>query len=334
MFCGIDTHKRTLSACIVDSVGRQRSARSFANTPKGHADLSGWVREHQVVRVGIEGSGSYGLVLAHTLLSVGERVVDVPANRTAQTRKTLRSRGKDDPSDALAIARLAASDEPLVQLKTDPIARDLQLLDEHRQSLVRERVQLLNRVHADLVILCPGQTLQLRSTPALLRCLDHISALDNVQADLTRERIARVLQLAEQIKHVEHKTQHLLDRCGTSLTSLTGVGPTLAATVIGQTGNVDRYKTCDQFAAANGTAPIPASSGQTQRHRLNRFGNRRLNYAIHQMAIVQLRYEPRAQAYVDKHIKLGKSRKEAIRCLKRRLSDVLYRQMQRDLLTK
>ena len=334
MFCGIDTHKRTLAACIVDQVGRQRSGRSFANTPEGHAQLAAWVRELRTERIGIEGSGSYGFVLAQTLLAAGERVVDVPANRTARARKALSKRGKDDPADALAIARVTAGDEPLVELKTCPVAGDLQLLDEHRQQLVRERVRLLNRVHSDFVILRPGERIELKSSPAALRrCIDLLTPASNVQATLARQRLERLLVLITEIDEVNKRTSALLDHSGTTLTTLRGIGPTLAATIIGQTGNIDRYKTCDQFAAANGTAPIPASSGQTQRHRLNRFGNRRLNYAIHQMAIVQLRYDPRAQAYIDKHIKLGKSRKEAIRCLKRRLSDVVWRQMRQDHLT-
>lgn len=333
MFCGIDTHKRTLAACIVDGLGRQRSARSFANTAEGHAQLVAWVRQLGVERLGIEGSGSYGFVLAQALLAAGERVVDVPANRTARARTALSKRGKDDPADALAIARVTAGDDQLAELKTCPLARDLQLLDEHRQQLVRERVRLLNRVHSDFVILRPGERIEIKTSPAALRrCIDLITPATSVQATLARQRLERLLMLISEIDEVNKRITTLLTESRTTLTTLRGIGPTLAATIIGQTGNIDRYKTCDQFAAANGTAPIPASSGQTQRHRLNRFGNRRLNYAIHQMAIVQLRHDPRAQTYIDKHIKLGKSRKEAIRCLKRRLSDVIWRQMRADLL--
>lgn len=334
VFCGIDTHKRTLAACIVDGIGRQRSSREFDNSPEGHARVAAWLRQHEVERIGIEGSGCYGYVLAQTLAAMDMNVVEVPAHRTAGMRKTLRERGKNDPADALAIARLTASEEPLVALKTCSKSRDLQLAEDYRRDLVRERVSLANRVHADLMILAPGKPVPLRpSRVSVLRCMDLLPTTDSVHARVTRRRLERLLELTIEIAAFDKDIAKLIEESGSTLTSLNGVGVTLAATIIGQTGNIDRYPTANHFAAANGTAPIPASSGKTQRMRLNRGGNRRINYALHQMALVQASFDPRAREYIAKHRAAGKTHKEAMRCLKRKLSDIVWKQMRADALT-
>ena len=334
MFCGIDTHKRTHVACIVDSTGRARSERSFPNSSSGFSQLAAWLRTHQVARTGIEGSGSYGFALAQELVRLGIAVEDVPANRTSQARKSLARQGKDDPGDALAIARVVASGDPLVQIKTNELARDIRLVNEHRQRLVKDRTATINAIHAAMVILAPGTKIEIKTSRiGIQRCLDQITRDTTVHADVTRDQIQHLITLNERIASASKRLKALIEKTESTLTSLPGVCENVAATIIGEVGDIRRYKTASQFAAANGTAPIPASSGSTQRMRLNRGGNRRLNNALYTMALVQYRFDPRAQAFIDKHRTQGKSFKEALRCLKRHLSNVIYKTMLQDALT-
>lgn len=334
MFCGIDTHKYTHAACIVDSTGRSRSAQSYPNSPEGFSQLAAWLCKHQVTRTGIEGSGSYGFALAQELVRLGIAVEDVPANRTSQARKSLARQGKDDAGDALAIARVVASGDPLVQIKTNALARDIRLLNEYRQRLVKDRTATINAIHAAMVILAPGTKIQIRiSRVGIQRCLDQIARDTAIHADVTRDQIQHLITLNERISSTGKRLKSLVEQTETTLMTLAGVGENVAATIIGEVGDIRRYKTAAQFAAANGTAPIPASSGNTQRMRLNRGGNRRVNNALYTMALVQYRFDPRAQAFIDKHRAQGKTFKEALRCLKRHLSNVIYKTMLRDALT-
>lgn len=334
MIFGIDSHKRSLYVCGVDALGRERVRAEFPNDPAGHRALARFCRAHAPGerRFGIESAGAYAYALARMLLAAGEQVAEVPPGRADRERRRAR-RGKSDAIDALAIARVAAREEALPLLREDPAARDLRLVADYRAQLMSERVRTANRLHADLVQLRPGyqeRCPELSGAPALRTAAGLLRGQRSLQGELARARLASVRRLDAEIAACERRLRTLVAASGTRLTELCGVGPVIAARIIGEVGEVSRFGTRDQFAMANGTAPIPASSGPRVRHRLNRGGNRRLNWAIHLIALTQARCDPRARAYIARRRAEGRTGREAIRALKRHLSDVVYRHLVAD----
>lgn len=331
---GIDAHKSSLAVCLVDELGRELAQEEFGNDAAAHRALCAWVERLAPGerRFGVEGSGWVGRSLACFLLERGEQVVDVRGSLTDWQRRRLRGQGKSDPRDALAIARVTAREE-LPAVRADSPSRDLKLLSDYRCQLVAERIRVANRLHVDLVSLRPGYERQLRtlSSSARLEQAEQLLAGEpSVQALLARRRIEQLRRLDAEIKQLGRELRDLVRESGSGLPALAGVGEVIAARIIGEVGDVRRIASKSRFARLNGTAPIPASSGQTRRHRLNRGGNRRLNHAIHMIALTQARMDPRARAYVERRRAEGKSRRDAIRALKRHLSDVVYQQLRHD----
>ena len=333
---GIDTHKATLAVSAVDELGRELDRTTVRNDRRGHAVLARWAaRLGSERRIGIEGSGGFGAVLAQTLLAAGESVFEVPATLTARERRRLRGHGKSDPGDALAIARVAARETtlPIVQAWTS--TDDLRLIVVARDELLAERTRVANRLHADLLVLEPGygdrvpNLVAARHLGAVARLL---GGKTDVRAQLAKTRLARLRTIDRQVALFESQLGVLVATSGSTLPSLPGIGVLVAAKLIGEVGDVRRLRSAAAFASYSGTAPVPASSGQTQRHRLNRGGNRQLNRALHTMALVQIRTHPLAQAFIARRTAEGKSWREATRCLKRHLADVVYRTMKSDLL--
>lgn len=334
MFVGIDSHKDTLAACRVDASGRQLGAAVFANTAAGHRQLHRWaLAEGRIERFGIEGAANLGAGLARALLTDGETVCEVPCALTVRERGRLRRSGKSDPGDALAIARVTAREADLPPARQAGPSEDLKVLSDYRDELVVERNAQANRLHADLAIVCPGYASRCRhlvSARALTTAVRLLRGTRSVRAVVARRRIARLRELDRQIAQLGSQLADRVAAESTSLTALVGVGPILAARILGEVADVARYPSEAHFASANGTAPIPASSGRTDRHRLNRGGNRRLNRAIHYVALTQATWEPRAVVYLQRKRAEGKTHREALRCLKRRLSNVIYRTLAAD----
>lgn len=332
---GIDTHKATLAVSAIDAQGRELGAITVGNDRRGHRRLLGWAKaQGPERRFGIEGSGSFGAALAQGLLAAGELVCEVPATLTDRERRHLRQRGKSDPADALAIARVALREPGLRRVAPPSLADDLKLLVIARDELMAERTRVANRLHADLLVLAPGygeripNLVAARHLTALARLLGRLTS---VRAGLARARLAHLRVIDREVAGLEVRLGSLVTASGSSLPRLPGVGVLVAAKLLGESGDVRQVRSSAAFAALTGTAPIPASSGQTQRHRLNRGGNRQLNRALHLMALVQARTYPPAQAYVARRRAEGKTWREAIRCLKRHLADVVYRTMLLDL---
>jgi transposase len=272
LFCGIDSHKDTLAACLVDQTGRRMAAASFPNTPAGHRHLAGWLDRHGPVgRVGIEGGANLGAALAHFLADQGVDVREVPGALTVRERRRLRRPGKSDPTDALAIARICARDADLPPVRRAGLAEDLKVISDYRDELLALRHAEGNRLHADLAIVCPGYgqvCRRLTAERSLAAAEQLLADQPSVRARLARRRIMRLRELDGEIHQLAGQLARLVSASRTRLVDLVGIGPILAARILGEVGEVARFPDADHFAAANGTAPIPASSGQVTRYRL------------------------------------------------------------------
>jgi transposase len=339
LFAGIDTHKDTLAVAVVDDQGRRRAAEQLPNTEPGFLRLVTLLEEHRVERVGIEGSGNFGRAIAvHLALSwaggAEGRVVEVPTLMTSRERRAQVGRGKTDPVDALAIARITAREPGLPPVRlTVGAAADRRALLDYRDDLLAERTALVNRVHAELTGLRPGYHKQLGSLATAGRvraALELLAGDGTVRAELSRRRLDRVLDIDAEAAEVKRHIARLVEESGTTLTQMHGVGPVVAARFLAEIVDVTRYPNRDTFASANGSAPIPASSGRTVRHRFNPGGNRQLNRALYTIALTQIRTETEGRAYYLRKRAEGKTQREAMRCLKRRLSDLVYQAMRHD----
>jgi transposase len=336
VLAGIDTHKDTLAVAVIDAAGRPLVVTDLANTEAGFDELEALLAEHHVDRIGIEGSGSYGRGAAVRLvLAGGLDVVEVPTLLTSRERSSRPGQGKTDPVDAVAIARITARETSLPQVRLAVgQAADLRAMADYRGQLVAERTGLANRTHAELHGLLPGYhaTIPRLTAPTFIAAAQQLLRDDpRIRAQLTRRRLTRLAELTTEIKELTALITAAMDTVDTGLTDLYGVGPVGAATILGEVADIRRYRSRHAFAAANGTAPIPASSGRTSRHRLNRAGNRTLNRVLYTMAITQIRADTEGRAYYQRKRAEGKTGREALRCLKRRLSDLIYKTMHADL---
>jgi transposase len=319
---GIDTHKATLAACAIDDLGVVLAERTFANDPSGHEALRVWTQEVAPDgRVGIEGSASFGAALARVLVADRRPVREVPPQLSHRERLRTRRAGKSDPGDALAIARVTAREADLPPVRTADASREIQLLVEAREDLVAEAPGPL-RLHAD------------RHAPAGYQVsavnLVALRSRRSVGTRLRRSGIRRSSPVSARPGATDGRAKTLETRLAGllgdhPLQALPGVGVLTAAKIIGEAGDVGRFRSADAFAMLAGVAPIPASSGQTQRMRLNRGGNRQLNRALHAIALVQAWHHAPAKAFIARKRSEGKTWREALRALKRHLARVVFR---------
>lgn len=330
---GIDAHKRTHTAAAADPVGRLVAAKTVVATSLGHLRLLQWAGQWPQRVWAVEDCRHVSRRLESELLAAGETVVRVPPKLMAQVRASARTRGKSDPIDALAVARayLREPDLPLACLEGE--SRQVKLLVDYREVLVRERTQLENRLRWRLHELFPGYHLRPGSL-GRYRVLDQIrgrlEAERGLVADLARREVERIRELTVEINQLETQIGGLIRRIAPTLLALPGCGVLSAAKLVAETAGVGRFKNRDAYAMWNGTAPIPVWSGDHQQHRLNRGGNRQANSAIHRIAITQIRWHPPAAAYIDRRLANHDTKREALRALKRRLSDTIYRALQND----
>ena len=332
---GVDAHKETLAAAAVDGIGRVIAEAQFRNDAAGHRRFVAWARQQAGERrIGIEGSGSYGAGLARRLLDAGEDVREVPSLLTCRERRRDSTHGKSDPIDAVAIARVVARDQPLGSPARVQILADLKLLCDYRDQLVRTRTRLVNRAHMELVVARPGyqdKVPHLRAKAHQTAALMLLRRDRSVRGDLVRRRIAGIRRLDREVADINKQIGAQVKASGTTLVEIPGVGSLIAAKILGEVGDVSRLRSKAAFAHLSGTAPVIASSGGTHRHRLNRGGNRQLNWALHYVALSQWRSHDKAKEYIARQRQAGKSHKEAVRCLKRQLANVVYRAMVKDL---
>jgi transposase len=327
---GVDTHKNTHAAVAIDRLGRQLEHRSVATTKSGLIELLNWAQHLGRVRAwGIEGTGSYGAGLARHLLAAGETVHEV----SRPDRRVRRDHGKSDPLDAEIAARSVLARRDLGSPKGDGSSEALRQLRATRRAAMKARTQAANQLHALLL-----------TGPQDLRAeLDTVAFVAKVQRCAKLRPGTGILDAREacklSLRSVARRWQHLtaeiaeLDTVIAAITTAVapvllaqfGVGPDVAAALlITAGGNKDRMRRESSFAALCGVNPLPASSGKTNRHRLNRGGDRQANSALHTVALTRMRSDPRTRAYVAKRTAQGLSKREIMRCLKRYIARDLY----------
>ena len=333
---GVDPHKASLAVAAIDeATGELLERASFLQDRCGLRLLQRWARRFPERRWAVENACGLGRHLTTRLATSDELVVDVPPKLSARVRvlSTGNAR-KNDGVDALATALAASRNERLAAVDPEAASEVLRLLSERREDLVAERTRALNRLHALLRDLLPGGVTGKLSADRAARTLRGIRARGDASARLRRQLASEVLRdvrtLDRKIAELNGRIEAEVEASGTALTQIFGIGPILAARIIGTVGDVARFPTKAHFASYTGTAPVEASSGEVVRHRLSLLGNRKLNYALHMVATCQARSDARGSAYYRKKIAEGKSRKEALRCLKRRVSDAVFRSLLAD----
>lgn len=335
---GIDAHTQSHTAAAIDEHGRELATLTVGACPAELARLLAWIDGlGEVGLVAIEGAKGFGLPITRRILVTGVEVIDVPTHLTSLGRRSSRSRGKDDPADAVTIARMALREPGLPRLRSSHLASDLKLLVDARDQLVAEGTRIRNRLHALLLALAPGYrsetgalstVVALRTARRLVRANE---AADPIRARLALGAIRRLKVIDAEAAGLEHEIGEVVEATGASrLRAICGVGPIVAGKLLGETHDVDRFPSAAAFAAHAGVAPIPASSGTTTRHRLNRGGNRQLNRALFTIAMVQARWDSQGSTYLTRKRGEGKTPAEARRCLMRHLAGVVYRAMVAD----
>ncbi len=331
---GVDSHKDTLVGCLVDEAGRPVACRSIANTPAGHRRLVAWAKTSAVARVAIEGAGSYGRPAALALVDADVAVVEVPPQMTARARRGQRTATKCDETDALLVARIGARDADLAPPRPAGPIEELRCVVVYRRELVKSRTAHVNRLHADLQQIRCGyhRTIgSLTSARALGRVTRLLAGDTSAAANVARGRVRQIRELNRQIADLTGEIAAGVAASGSTLTEIRGVGALVAADVLVEVGDAARFATKARFAMANGTAPLAASSGRIVRHRHNPGGNRQLNRAIHTVALTQIaRPDTEGRRLYDAHLARGKTKREALRALKRRISDRIWVHLQHD----
>ena len=332
---GIDAHKRTHTAVAIDEAGRKLGQMTTTTTTtQANLELVRWAdRFGTERRFAVEDCRHLSRRLEADLLAAGEQIVRVPPKLMAHARDAARTYGKSDPIDALAVARAALREPNLPLARLDARTRDLRLLVDHREDLVRERTSQVNRLRWHLHELDPSWDPAPRSLVRLKR-LDEVasrlSTIDGTLGWVARDLVARIRELSLAANELERRITGIVGLEAPVLLGLAGVGALTAAKIVAETADARRFRSKDAFARHNGTAPLPVWSGNRERHRLSRTGNRQLNAALHRIAITQMRIHQPAKDYLQRRIAMGNTKTEALRALKRRLSDVVFRALVMD----
>jgi transposase len=332
---GSDPHKRSYTfSAVVAGTGELRSSETVTATTAGHERMLAWARAVDCQRVwAIEDCRHVSGKLERFLLARGERVVRVPPKLMAGRRRGSRQRGKSDPIDSLAVARAALEEgvETLPIARLEGPAREIKLLLDHREDVVAERTRIQNRLRWLLHDRWPELELP-------QGCLDRLVWLDRLAGRLQRARqdadvrvmraqVRRLRELTREAGAIERELLVLVRGQQPRLLALPGVGALTAAKLIAEIAGIDRFRSAAKLARLAGIAPIPASSGDRTRFRLDRGGNRQLNAAVHRIAVTQLRCHQPAKDYIARRLSDGKTKREALRCLKRHLINTIYNTM-------
>jgi transposase len=332
---GVDPHKGSHTAVVIspaeEPLGELRVRASAAQAEQ----LTGWAAAWPERTWAVEGAAGLGRLLAQQLVAAGERVLDVQPKLASRVRLLQAGdTNKNDPNDALSVAVAALRSRTCREVIADDYPAVLKVWSKRHRDLARLRNQVACRLHAVLCDLVPGGHPKQISAAQAARILAQASpsgAVALARAELAAEFLADLRHLDAQLRDTRKKLAAAVRASGTSLTQVFGVGPVIAGTIIGDVSDVARFPGRDHFASYNGTAPVEVSSGNRKIHRLSLRGNRRINHAIHMAAITQIRHKhSEGRAYYDKKVTEGKTSKEALRSLKRKISDAIFARLQAD----
>jgi transposase len=333
---GVDAHKHFHVAALVDARGAELGWLEFPNSAAGAEALRCWLAEQGVEQalVGLEGAAHYGRQLCLALAAAGHEVLDVPPWRTRRERPR-QGPGKTDAGDATTIAHVVRTKRAhLAPALAPELVRALAVLELGRRQAVADRTQAIQRLRSLWLTMDPEAEREVAycHRQKVLARLKRISFGSGVAAEAAarclRELARDVERLNARIAVFDEELAALLARYGNPVADLHGAGPTVAAALIAQAGDVRRFRSPAAFARFSGTAPIPCGSGQTAgHHRLHRGGNRQLNAALYRIAMVQARDDPTAQRYLARKQAEGKTKREARRALQRHLANVVYRRL-------
>ena len=334
---GIDPHKGSHTAVALDEDEQLLGELRVRSAASQLERLLGWAAPFADRTWAVEGAGGLGYLLAQQLVAAGERVVDVQPKLAARVRLLATGdTNKNDPNDARSVAVAALRSGSVPEVRAEDHAKVMKVWAKRHRDLSRHRTRVACRRHAVLCDLVPGGIAGEISAAQATRLLDELDpagAVATARHAVAVELVADLGRLDDQLRDTKKRITAAVKASNTTVTELFGVGPIVAAIVIGDLGDVSRFPTRDRFAAYNGTAPIEVSSGRRKIYRLSRRGNRRLNHAIHMAAVTQIRHRNSpGRAYYDRKITEGHSGKEAIRALKRRISDAIYARLRHDAL--
>lgn len=333
---GADVHKATHTFVAVDVVGRKIGEKTVRATTKGHSAALWWARRElgSELQWAIEDCRHLSARLEKDLLTAGQEVVRVPPKLMAQSRSSARERGKSDPIDALAVARAALREPDLPVASHDERTRELKLLIDRREDLVSERTRQVNRLRWHLHELDPEFAVPVKGFKIRTqrrRVADWLEGRDGLVAELARDVLNDVDAGSVRIDDLEKRITALVKDRYPHLLAIPGCAALTAAKVVGETANVDRFRSEACFAMNAGAAPLPVWSGNTKgRVRMSRTGNRQLNTALHRIAVTQIRLDGLGRVYYRKRLDHGDSKVEALRCLKRRLCRIVFNALRAD----
>jgi len=328
---GVDPHKRTHTAVAIERAsGELRAELTVSARAAGHEELLLWARQQSQVRLfALEDCRHVSEALERFLIGRGERVVRVAPKLMGQSRRGSRSYGKSDSIDALAVARAALSEPRLPEARLAGAELEVKLLLSHREDLVGEANRTSNRLRWHLHDLDPEIALargRLDRTAWMERLSRRLQRGEQtVRVRICRQQLRRLKALAREIKGAEAELDALVRTQAPELLELPGCGTLCAAKLVAEVAGVERFPDDAKLAMLAGVAPLDASSGRQQRHRLNRKGNRQLNLALHRIAVTQARFHQPARVFLERKRAEGKGRREALRCLKRHLVRVVWR---------
>ncbi len=331
---GVDPHKMSVTIEVVDTHEYLLGSGRFDTANAGYAAMQRYVRQWPDRVWAVEGANGAGRPLAQRLVAAGEEVIDVPAKLAARVRlfDTGHNR-KTDALDAHSIAVVAVRTEGLRVVVEDGELEALRMLTDRREELARQRVQTVNRLQRLLSELLPGQRkrdLSAAQAKTMLATIRPRDIAGKTRRRMAAEEIADLVAVDAKLKKIKAELKAAVTARGSCLMDIYGIGPAGAARVLADVGDEARFADRNRFASWTGTAPLDVSSGEQTRHRLSRAGNRRMNHVLHVAAIVQIRHDTDGRAYYRRKLAAGKTPLEALRCLKRRLSDVVYRRLVAD----
>ncbi len=332
---GIDPHKGSHTAVALDEHEAALGQLRVRSGPDQLARLFEWAKAWPERTWAVENASGLGYLLAQQLVGAGEKVLDVPPKLASRAR--LLDNGdvnKNDPNDARSVAVAALRAKRLSEVAKEDHSAVMRLWARRRKELTSSRTRVANRLHAVILELVPGGyagEIYASKVARLLEAFEPAGAVAAARKEIAEERLGDLRRLDAQLAEIKQRLAAVVAASRTTTTKIFGVGPVVAAITVGLTGDVGRFADKDHFAAYNGPAPIEVSSGPKKIYRLSMRGSRQLNHALHMAAVTQVSHRhSEGRAYYDKKVAQGKTGKEALRALKRRISDALFAAMVAD----